>query len=186
MRENVRMDDPANMQKYLGVVHHIATKEAHGERITEIVFDMESYFRSAIDDYLELSGSKLSKAASPYAPKVEGEGLDKLMEQEGRLAKHAAHLVMKLMYGARMALPYLCIVIGPPLVPADTLDCGQRPAIAPHLLLLAECAGRQAGGLVVDGGSEQLRDQCMARRRPQWRHLHDEVNQRLLARAEGR
>ena len=112
VRENIRMDDPSNMQKYLGVVHHIASREAHGERITEVVFDMESYFKSAIEDYLELSGTKLSKAASPYAPKIDGEDLDKMMEQEGRLAKHAAHLVMKLMYGARMALPYLCIVIG--------------------------------------------------------------------------
>ena len=112
VRNSIRMDEPAAMQKYLGVIHHIVGREANGERITEICFDMAAYFRSAIEDYLQISGSKLTKAASPYAPRVESEELDKLLATPGKLEKHAAHLVMKLMYGARMALPYLCIVVG--------------------------------------------------------------------------
>ena len=112
VRKNIRMDEPAAMQKYLGVIHHITSREVSGERITEICFDMAAYFRSAIEDYLQISGAKLTRAASPYAPKVESDELDRLLETPGKLEKHAAHLVMKLMYGARMALPYLCIVVG--------------------------------------------------------------------------
>ena len=54
VRINIKMDDPTNLQKYLGVVHHIMRKETNGEVLTEITFDMEQYFRSAVEDYIAL------------------------------------------------------------------------------------------------------------------------------------
>ena len=112
LRKTISMDDPSDLQKYLGVFHQIVRKEVHGETITEIRFDMEHYFRSAIDDYIKMSGSTLTKVTSPFAPRLEKEELDKLLGQDGKMAKNAASLVMKLMYGVRMALPHLCVIVG--------------------------------------------------------------------------
>ena len=111
VRKNIKMDDPTDLKKYLGVVHRIIRTEVDGETLTHVTFDMEQYFRSAIDDYLNLSGTTLSKVASPFAPRVDGEALARLTSEAGEMAEHAAHCVMKLMYGARMALPYLCVII---------------------------------------------------------------------------
>ena len=38
--------------------------------------------------------------------------MDKLLNQKGALAADAAHLVMKLMYGVRMAMPQLSVIVG--------------------------------------------------------------------------
>ena len=111
VRANIKMDDPSDLQKYLGVVHHIVRKEVGGETITYIEFDMAQFFKSAVDDYVQLSGATLTKAASPFAPRLDHDVLDKLISEKGEMAEHAAHCLMKLMYGARMALPYLCVVI---------------------------------------------------------------------------
>ena len=112
LRNKIEMEEPAALQKYLGCVHHISQKLVKGETITSIEFDMTKYFESAIEQYLELAVDKLTKAASPYAPKVSSEELDELLAQEGRMAPHAASLVMKLMYGVRMAAPHLSVAIG--------------------------------------------------------------------------
>ena len=96
LRVNISMDDPGDLKKYLGVFHRIIVKETQGESITHITFDMEQYFRSAVEDYIELSGWSLSKVASPFAPRLPKEELDKLLDEKGALAEHAAHLVMKL------------------------------------------------------------------------------------------
>ena len=92
-------------------MHHIVKKETQGETITEVKFDMEFYFKSALDEYLKVADMKLTKAASPFVPRIPSEEMDKLMTQEGKLAKHAASLIMKLMYGVRMAWPHLSVVV---------------------------------------------------------------------------
>lgn len=86
--------------------------EVNGDVITSITFDMENYFASAVSDYLKLSGKTLSKVASPFAPRLNKEDLDELLNKKGEMADHAASLVMKLMYGVRMALPQLCVIVG--------------------------------------------------------------------------
>ena len=111
VRKNIKMDDPTSLQKYLGVVHRIVRTEVDGETLTEVTFDMEQYFRAAVEDYVELSGNALEKVASPFAPRLVADALEKLTSEKGDMAEHAAHCVMKLMYGARMAMPYLCVVI---------------------------------------------------------------------------
>ena len=35
VRANIKMDDPTQLQKYLGVVHHVIRKETGGETITQ-------------------------------------------------------------------------------------------------------------------------------------------------------
>lgn len=106
------MEDPTSLQKYLGCVHKIIRNEVHGEEITHITFDMEAYFRSAIEDYVEYTGAVLSKVGSPFAPKPATEELDNLLARPGEQGSKAASFIMKLMYGSRMALPSISVIIG--------------------------------------------------------------------------
>eukprot|EP00972_Heterocapsa_arctica_P109603 16134715-Heterocapsa_arctica.AAC.1 len=38
--------------------------------------------------------------------------MDNLIQQKGRHAQYAASFLMKFMYGARMAMPSLCVIVG--------------------------------------------------------------------------
>ena len=111
IRKNIKMDEPADLQKYLGCVHHVTQKIVEGETITNVTFDMKNYFQAAIDQYLELATEKLNEVNTPFAPRLAPEELDSLMAERGILADHAASLVMKLMYGVRMAGPHLSTVV---------------------------------------------------------------------------
>ena len=102
IRKNIKMDEPSDLQKYLGCVHHVTQKMVEGETITNVTFDMVNYFQAAIDQYLELATGRLNEVNTPFAPRLAPEELDSLMAERGIFADHAASLVMKLMYGVRM------------------------------------------------------------------------------------
>ena len=112
LRKTIKMEDPTSLQKYVGCVHKVIRNEVHGEEITHITFDMEAYFRSAIEDYVEYTGAVLSKVGSPFAPKPATEELDNLLARPGEQGSKAASFIMKLMYGSRMALPSISVIIG--------------------------------------------------------------------------
>ena len=78
-----------------------------GETITSVTFDMKNYF--AIDQ--ELATEKLNKVNTFFAPGLPLEELDFLMAERGILADYAASLVIKFMYGVRMAEPHLSTVV---------------------------------------------------------------------------
>lgn len=111
LRVNIKMEDPKDMGKYLGCLHHVSSRKVNGDRITEVSFDMREYFRSAVEQFVEITGKKLTPAASPHAPRLSPEETEKLIAQKGEFAQHAASFLMKLMYGTRMALPSLSVVI---------------------------------------------------------------------------
>ena len=111
LRESINMEDPGQMQKYLGCVHHITQKMNFGETITEIRFDMIKYFENAVTEYEKVKHEKISKVDSPYAPRVGDAELERLLAESGNLAGHAASLVMRLMYGVRMAAPHLSVAV---------------------------------------------------------------------------
>ena len=111
IRKNIKMEEPSDLQKYLGCVHHVTQKIVEGETITNVTFDMMNYFQAAIDQYLELATEKLNEVSTPFAPRLAPEELDALMAERGVFADHAASLVMKLMYGVRMAGPHLSTVV---------------------------------------------------------------------------
>ena len=111
IRKDIVMEDPGQMQKYLGCIHHVVRKMKGGETITQVAFDMQKYFESALAEYRELNSEKLHKVDSPYAPRLNDKELDSLLAQPGKMAAHAASLVMRLMYGVRMAAPHLSIAV---------------------------------------------------------------------------
>ena len=111
LRKTINMDEPAALQKYLGCVHEITHTFNNGERLTKVVFNMTNYMQSALDQYAEVARAALTKADSPYAPRLADEEIDKLLSEPGDLAPHAASLIMKLMYAARMACPHVATIV---------------------------------------------------------------------------
>ena len=68
IRKNIKMAEPADLQKYLGCVHHVTQKIVEGETITNVTFDMKNYFQAAIDQYLELATEKLNEVNTGTSP----------------------------------------------------------------------------------------------------------------------
>ena len=44
IRKNIKIDEPADLQKYLGWVHQVVQKIVKGETITKVTFDTKYYF----------------------------------------------------------------------------------------------------------------------------------------------
>ena len=105
LKKQVVMDEPTPISKYLGCMHLTTEYDAQSAIITEIVFDMRIYVKSAIGDYVKRTGWTLKPAASPYAPDLPNVALDRFLGEDGEHADLAASFVMKLMYAARMAVP---------------------------------------------------------------------------------
>ena len=111
LKVTINFEEPTQIQKYLGCVHEITRKTVEGEVITEVSFNMIKYFEAALDQYREVAREKITPVASPFAPRLDAKAEDELLAEPGYLAPHAASLIMKLMYGARMAGPHIITIV---------------------------------------------------------------------------
>jgi hypothetical protein len=57
------------------------------------------------------TGETLKTVSTPFVPELRAEDLDALMQTPGKYRERAASYIMKLMYGARMALPQICVIV---------------------------------------------------------------------------
>ena len=121
IRSGIKTDDPSPVGKYLGCDHKVSTQmdpsTGHEYRIME--YDMSDFMRSCVDRYVELAGinkSSLRKALTPFLvePKEISPARDPCSSEDaappgsvdevrGRLQPIAARVLMKVLYGARMA-----------------------------------------------------------------------------------
>ena len=111
LRKEIEMDDPHPLNKYLGCFHHFLETTVNGEKMMTIQFDMADYFKSACEIFVAETGETLKPASTPFAPEINSEDLDHLLSTPGRFSSKAASFIMKLMYGARMAMPQLCVIV---------------------------------------------------------------------------
>ena len=49
IRKDIKMDGPADLQKYLGCVHHVTQKMVEGETIANVTFDMHDELHPGSD-----------------------------------------------------------------------------------------------------------------------------------------
>jgi len=117
MRKEVEMEDPMPVNRYLGV-NHSASQTKRGAFVdTKYVFDQSSYFSSACEGFMAETGETLKLGTpSPKPPEITKAEMLCLIETPGVHGPNAAHFLMKLMYGARCACPWL-------LVPIQRLAC---------------------------------------------------------------
>jgi hypothetical protein len=118
LRDQIEMDTPATITKYLGCMHDIHQKNEANHQTTIITFDMSHFLQSAVVNFnnvcAKIGTNKLCEkyVPTPYVPAIMPAQLDELLAKPGVFAEHAASLVMKLMYAARMALPNLIVAVG--------------------------------------------------------------------------
>ena len=103
LQKVIQMEEPKEIGKYLGVIHDIIRSDQGKHTITKVTYDMEKFFRSALEEYVKIAPWKLTEVVTPFAPRLAQDELDRPLGEEGKMASQAASLVMKLMYGVRMA-----------------------------------------------------------------------------------
>ena len=124
----IEMDPPTASGKYLGCGHirmdparpleeqfESEIGKSHGG--CALVYDMESFMDAAVVTFCELTGktrSELKRAPTPGPNKVleDGTGEDCQEAHPGKMTKIASRVLMKLLYGARMARFDLLRTIG--------------------------------------------------------------------------
>ncbi len=111
LRKRVEMEDPQTLSKYLGCNHRCSSTKLGRDTVTRSVLDMSDYFKRACELYISKTGLSLKPVDSLYAPDLPQAQLDKLMEDPSKFGGDAASLLMKLIYGARMACPWLSVAI---------------------------------------------------------------------------
>ena len=83
------------------------------------------------------TGETLKAASTPFAPEINPEDFDHLLNTPGKLSSKAASFIMKVMYGARMAMPQIRVIVFPARGPNHEVVRGQRPPAAARVRLLA-------------------------------------------------
>ena len=133
LKQGIKMDDPAPLDRYLGCHQRIANQEVDGQMVRSITYDMSDFLSSCVDRYLELAQvgrEKLKQVKTPYlqaSDKADFQGteptptypyglIDPLPDDgdddvwapedekvQGHLAHIASRVLMKILYAARMA-----------------------------------------------------------------------------------
>jgi hypothetical protein len=102
----ITVEDPHVIDKYLGCFHKLeAVTQPGGIKATAVHFNMTDYIASSCQIFQEKTGHALGKAATPYAPDLPNEQWQEALSKPGVYAPHAASLLMKLLYAARMSRP---------------------------------------------------------------------------------
>ena len=108
LRSVVDFEDLHAIDKYLGC-HHDFTDHAD---VTTVTWSMSDYFQSAVDIFKDVTGiKKLTPVCTPFAPEIDKELFIENVSTPGKWAKHAPSFLMKLLYGARMAVPTLVLPV---------------------------------------------------------------------------
>ena len=87
VREQIEMDDPAELQKYLGVHHAKEVVQSSGHELTTYAFEMRGYFNAIGERFIKETGLKLTNVSTPNAPDLPVEDFILLHEKPGNLER---------------------------------------------------------------------------------------------------
>ena len=82
-----------------------------GHEVTTYAFEMRGYFNAIGERFIKETGLKLKHVSTPNAPDLQVEEFIELHERPGTLETGALSFIMAYMYGSRMVLPTLSVVI---------------------------------------------------------------------------
>eukprot|EP00971_Amphidinium_carterae_P183592 3644309-Amphidinium_carterae.1 len=105
----VKLDHPERVDRFLGVSHHCFEVR---QGVVEWVFQMHSFFKDAAHNFTRgFPKYQLKPTDCPNPCALAGSELQIALDNPGVMGKLAAKHLMKLMYGARMALPSILATI---------------------------------------------------------------------------
>ena len=99
LQKHIEIENPTPVDRVLGR-RHIITRD---ERGASMKLDMSDFAANACTAYEELSGCVLKKATTPYLP--EGSLVDSDFTVRREMAQDASKVLMKILWGARLARP---------------------------------------------------------------------------------
>ena len=112
------LDDPKPPDRELGCYHRRFFSRVNGLQVRAMEYDMRDFIRSCVDKYLEVTGTTLKalrKAETPFLVMPGGGDTPADLgpeESGGHLSDIASSVLMKLLYGARLARWDLLRAIG--------------------------------------------------------------------------
>ena len=74
-------------------------------------YDMCAALAAAVQTFVSITGQRLKIVDSPYPPDIGEKELAHNLEQPGVAGEHSASFLMKLLYSARIAAPWLIVAI---------------------------------------------------------------------------
>ena len=81
VRTKIEMDDPIEINRYLGVSHEIKRTKRGKFTDTQYAYNMVDYFKTAFKQFEEETGDKLKLGVmTPSPPEISKEAMDALLE----------------------------------------------------------------------------------------------------------
>ena len=108
LNKDLQFGRPERIDKYLSCVHKFWKVD---NKITQVQFNMCDYLRRACADFESETKIKLKHVPTPYVPERGLAAVEADEKLEGRFGDDASHYLMTLLYGARMAHPWLSVAI---------------------------------------------------------------------------
>jgi hypothetical protein len=106
VREQIEMDDPTELHKYLGLYHDKEAVQSSGHELTTYAYEMRGYFYAKGEQLTKETGLKLTNVSTPKATDLPVEDFILLREKPGALETFALSFIMAYMYGSRITSNY--------------------------------------------------------------------------------
>ena len=106
LRKQVELEDVTGLERFLGRHHELSQEKG----ANTVAYDMSAYARQTVDMYVERTGAKMKRVATPFCP--EGALVHGDEDELGELAPHACAILMKMLWLARLSRPDILKPIG--------------------------------------------------------------------------
>ena len=97
------MGDPEGAERFIGCEHEVSNSVRGGKPVRQLKYYMKGFLDSCVKRYLELSGRPdncIKKVETPFL--ADDDRAEDDIDEGGELQPHAAKILMKVLYAARM------------------------------------------------------------------------------------
>ena len=105
IRQKIKTDEPHAVTKCLGCEHLVCDTNVGGVSVKQMEYNMRPFFEQCVDSYLTLTKKYISTHKPAKTPFLDEAKIENSPGEpkEGLLAPIACKVLMKILYGARLA-----------------------------------------------------------------------------------
>ena len=103
IRRSIKTDDPQPVNKCLGCEHIVRHVNVGGASVQEIEYNMRPFLEQCVESYLSLTNKTSADLKPAKTPFLDESKLEDNAKQQGTLQPIACKILMKILYGARLA-----------------------------------------------------------------------------------